>query len=276
MNLTEPHCGTDLGLLRTGRPRCRRATGSYAIFFRPEDISISRRRTRHVGKPIIHPWCWPASRGATDGHQGHFALHRAEATRSVPMAASAKANGVSCGSIEEKMGIHGNATCVMNYDEAEGYLIACGEWRPCAPCSLMMNGGPARRGHAGAVDRRDCLPERRCLRQGPPPGALADRTEGRRQAGRSDHRSLIRDIRRKLMTYARRQRGGQGAHPLDGAQIRSQAPLAGRSRKAAGRRPSWPDDARFIKGVLTDKGFGHLGHGPAGLMAATATSRNGA
>src|SRR5690606_38051196 len=32
-------------------------------------------------------------------------------------------NGVSCGSIEEKMGIHGNATCVMNYDEAKGYLI---------------------------------------------------------------------------------------------------------------------------------------------------------
>jgi len=32
-------------------------------------------------------------------------------------------NAVSCGSIEEKMGIHGNSTCVMNYDEAEGYLI---------------------------------------------------------------------------------------------------------------------------------------------------------
>jgi alkylation response protein AidB-like acyl-CoA dehydrogenase len=32
-------------------------------------------------------------------------------------------NGVSCGKIEEKMGIHGNSTCVMNYDEATGYLI---------------------------------------------------------------------------------------------------------------------------------------------------------
>ena len=49
------------------------------------------------------------------------------------------ANGVSCGSIEEKMGIHGSATCVMHFDEAEGYLI--GKPHKGLRCMFtMMNG----------------------------------------------------------------------------------------------------------------------------------------
>src|SRR5690606_14105907 len=47
-------------------------------------------------------------------------------------------NGVSCGSIEEKMGIHGNATCVMNYDDAQGWLVG-EEHRGLNAMFTMMN-----------------------------------------------------------------------------------------------------------------------------------------
>ena len=50
-------------------------------------------------------------------------------------ARSARATRVSCGSIEEKMGIHGNSTCVMNYDGATGWLIGEAEPRPATRCS---------------------------------------------------------------------------------------------------------------------------------------------
>ena len=44
-------------------------------------------------------------------------------------------NALSCGKLEEKMGIHGNATCVMNYDGATGWLVGEPRTRACARCS---------------------------------------------------------------------------------------------------------------------------------------------
>ena len=56
----------------------------------------------------------------------------------MPTASLGAKNGVTCGSIEHKMGIHGNSTCVMNYDNATGYLIGQ-ENRGLAAMFVMMN-----------------------------------------------------------------------------------------------------------------------------------------
>jgi acyl-CoA dehydrogenase len=116
MNLTEPHCGTDLGLLRT--KAVEQADGRYAItgtkiFISAGEHDLSDNIVHLVlarieGAPagvkglslFVVPKLWPGA----DGSLG-------------------QPNGVSCGAIEHKMGINGNATCVMNFDGAIGSLV---------------------------------------------------------------------------------------------------------------------------------------------------------
>ena len=116
MNLTEPHCGTDLGMLRTKAVPA--GDGSYRISGQKIFISAGEH---DLANNIIH-LVLARIEGAPDGTKGislfivpKFVLDKD--------GKPGKRNGVSCGSIEEKMGIHGNATCVLNYDEATGYLI---------------------------------------------------------------------------------------------------------------------------------------------------------
>ncbi len=116
MNLTESHCGTDLGLLKT--KAVPQADGSYAIF--GEKIFISAGE-HDLAENIIH-LVLARIEGAPAGVKGIslFVVPKflIEADGSV-----GASNNVTCGSIEHKMGIHGNATCVMNYDGAKGWLI---------------------------------------------------------------------------------------------------------------------------------------------------------
>ncbi len=116
MNLTEPHCGTDLGLLRT------RATphedGSYRIT--GTKIFISAGEHDMTGN-IIH-LVLARIEGAPEG-TGGISLFIVPKIRVNPDGSLGDANGVSCGAIEKKMGIHGNATCVMNYENARGWLL---------------------------------------------------------------------------------------------------------------------------------------------------------
>ena len=116
MNLTEPQCGTDLGLVRTrATPQ---ADGTYKITGTKIFISAGEH---DLADNIVH-LVLARIDGAPAGHQGHFAVHRAQ-IHTRPDGALGARNGVSCGSIEEKMGIHANSTCVMNYDDATGWLI---------------------------------------------------------------------------------------------------------------------------------------------------------
>jgi len=116
MCLTEPHCGSDLGTLRTkAEPN---ADGSYSITGTKIFISagehdmadnivhivIARLPDAPAGTKGISLFIVPKSLPSEDGSVGDR-------------------NAVSCGSIEHKMGIHGNATCVMNFDGAKGWLI---------------------------------------------------------------------------------------------------------------------------------------------------------
>lgn len=131
MNLTEPHSGTDLGLIKSkAEPQ---ADGSYKISGTKIFISAGEHS---MSENIIHlvlaktPGAPAGSRGISlflvpkyfVGDDGSIGAH----------------NAVSCGSIEHKMGIHGNATCVMNYDGATGWMVG-EEHKGLAAMFIMMN-----------------------------------------------------------------------------------------------------------------------------------------
>src|SRR5471030_419368 len=116
MCLTEPHCGTDLGMLRTkAEPQ---ADGSYKvsgtkIFISAGEhdmadnivhIVLARLPDAPAGTKGISLFIVPTFKPNADGSIG-------------------ARNAVTCGSLEHKLGIHGNATCVMNFDAATGFLI---------------------------------------------------------------------------------------------------------------------------------------------------------
>lgn len=116
MNLTEPHCGTDLGMLKT--KAVPNADGSYKISGQKIFISAGEH---DMADNIVH-LVIARIEGAPEGTKG-ISLFIVPKFKLDADENPGERNTVSCGSIEEKMGIHGNSTCVMNYDEAEGYLI---------------------------------------------------------------------------------------------------------------------------------------------------------
>jgi alkylation response protein AidB-like acyl-CoA dehydrogenase len=131
MNLTEPHCGTDLGLLKT--KAVPNGDGSYAITGTKIFISAGEH---DLTENIVH-LVLARIEGAPAGTKG-ISLFVVPKFLVKPDGALGERNGVTCGSIEHKMGIHGNATCVMNYDGATGWLIG-EENRGLAAMFVMMN-----------------------------------------------------------------------------------------------------------------------------------------
>jgi acyl-CoA dehydrogenase len=116
MNLTEPHCGTDLGLLRT--KAVKHGDGSYRITGTKIFISAGEH---DLAENIVH-LVLARIDGAPAGVRG-LSLFVVPKVLVNADGSLGRRNAVTCGSIEEKMGIHGNATCVMNYDGATGWLI---------------------------------------------------------------------------------------------------------------------------------------------------------
>lgn len=116
MNLTEAHCGTDLGLLRTkAEPN---ADGSYNVTGTKIFISAG---DHDLTENIIH-LVLARITGAPEGTDG-ISLFIVPKVNINDDGSLGEKNGVSCGSLEEKMGIHSNATCLLNYDNARGFLI---------------------------------------------------------------------------------------------------------------------------------------------------------
>ncbi|WP_370176961.1 acyl-CoA dehydrogenase C-terminal domain-containing protein [Alteriqipengyuania sp.] len=131
MNLTEPHCGTDLGLIRTkAEPQ---ADGSYAITGTKIFISAGEH---DMSENIIH-LVLAKTPGAPDSSKG-ISLFVVPKFLVNEDGSVGERNGVMCGSIEHKMGIHGNSTCVMNYDEAKGWMVG-EENKGLAAMFIMMN-----------------------------------------------------------------------------------------------------------------------------------------
>ena len=116
MNLTEPHCGTDLGLMRT--KAVPQEDGTYKISGQKIFISAG---DHDMADNIIH-LVLAKIPGGPDGIKGVSLFIVPKILVNADGSLGAR-NGVSVGKIEEKMGIHGNSTCVMNYDEATGYLL---------------------------------------------------------------------------------------------------------------------------------------------------------
>jgi hypothetical protein len=116
MCLTEPQCGTDLGILRTkAQPQ---ADGSYLITGTKIFISSGEH---DLAENIIHL----VLARLPDAPSGTKGISLFIVPKFIPTEAGAVGprNGVKCGSIEEKMGIHGNATAVINLDDARGWLV---------------------------------------------------------------------------------------------------------------------------------------------------------
>lgn len=132
MCLTEPHCGTDLGLLRTkAEPQ---ADGSYRLS--GQKIFISAGEHDLVSN-IVHlvlarmPDAPPGTKGIS-----LFVVPKFLVNADGSLGAR---NGIFCSGLEEKMGIHGNATCQMTLDGAEGYLVGTPN-KGLNAMFVMMNG----------------------------------------------------------------------------------------------------------------------------------------
>ncbi|EPR16174.1 acyl-CoA dehydrogenase [Sphingobium indicum IP26] len=131
MNLTEPHCGTDLGLIKT------RAVpgpdGSFTITGTKIFISAGEH---DLTENIIH-LVLAKTPDAPEGSKG-ISLFVVPKFLVNEDGSLGERNAVSCGSLEHKMGIHGNSTCVMNYDGATGWLVG-EENKGLAAMFIMMN-----------------------------------------------------------------------------------------------------------------------------------------
>ncbi len=131
MNLTEPQCGTDLGLIRTRA--VPQPDGSYAITGTKIFISAGEH---DLADNIIH-LVLAKTPDAPDSTKG-ISLFVVPKVLVGSDGALGERNPVTCGSIEHKMGIHANATCVMNYDGARGWLVG-EENKGLAAMFIMMN-----------------------------------------------------------------------------------------------------------------------------------------
>ncbi len=114
MCLTEPQCGTDLGLIKT--KAVKNADGSYAITGTKIFISAGEHDlTENICHLVL------AKIEAADTPAGIKGISLFIVPKFLPEGLAH--NNVTCGRIEEKMGIHGNSTCEMNFDGAKGWLV---------------------------------------------------------------------------------------------------------------------------------------------------------
>src|SRR4051794_24508611 len=245
MNLTEPHCGTDLGLLKTRADP--NPDGSYSITGTKIFISSGEH---DLSDNIIHLVLAKIA-GAPDNVKGIslFVVPKFLVNDDGSLGAS---NTLSCGAIEKKMGIHGNATCVMNYDGAKGWLVGEPE-KGLQAMFIMMNAarlGVGLQGLAqGEVAYQNGVAYAKERRQG-----RALHEEVRDAEAKADPIIVHPDVRRMLMEARAWNEAGR-ALVLWGA---LQVDLIRRSPDEAERQSA--EDllgllTPVIKGYLTDKGF---------------------
>jgi len=245
MNLTEPHCGTDLGLLKTrAEPN---PDGSYSITGTKIFISSGEH---DLSENIIHLVLAKIA-GAPDNVKG-ISLFVVPKFLVNEDGSLGERNSLSCGALEKKMGIHGNATCVMNYDGAKGWLVGEPE-KGLQAMFIMMNAarlGVGLQGLAqGEVAYQNAANYARERRQ-----SRALKESEREPGTKADPIIVHPDVRRMLMESKAWNEAGR-ALVLYGALL---VDLFRRSQDEAERQQA--DDllgllTPVIKGYLTDKGF---------------------
>ena len=245
MNLTEPHCGTDLGLIKTrAEPN---ADGSYAISGTKIFISSGEH---DLSENIIHMVLAKIA-GAPDTVKG-ISLFIVPKFLVGDDGAIGERNALSCGSIEHKMGIHGNSTCVMNYDGATGWLVGEPE-KGLAAMFIMMNAarlGVGLQGLAqGEVAYQNAVAYAKDRRQG-----RALNPDLRDAEARADTLMVHPDVRRMLMD-------GKAFNEAARALVLWGALHVDLSHKAATEEERVAADdlvsllTPVIKAYLTDRGF---------------------
>ncbi|MBO6717642.1 MAG: acyl-CoA dehydrogenase C-terminal domain-containing protein [Rhizobiaceae bacterium] len=246
MNLTEPHCGTDLGMLRT--KAVPQKDGTYKISGQKIFISAGEH---DMSDNIVH-LVLARIEGAPEGVKG-ISLFIVPKFILDENGEPGERNGVTCGSIEEKMGIHGNSTCVLNYDEATGYLIG-EENSGLKAMFVMMNEarlGVGLQGQSmGEIAYQNAADYAR------------ERIQGRALSGpkapdkKADPIIVHPDIRRSLMTMRAFNEGGR-AFVLWTALKSDVAHRTGEEKDREEAEDLLGLMTPIIKGVLTDKGFDH-------------------
>ena len=245
MNLTEPHCGTDLGLLKTKADP--NPDGSYSITGTKIFISSGEH---DLSENIIHLVLAKIA-GAPDNVKG-ISLFVVPKFLVNDDGSLGTRNGVSCGSIEHKMGIHGNSTCVLNYDGAKGWLVGEPE-KGLAAMFIMMNAarlGVGLQGLAqGEVAYQNAVAYAKDRRQG-----RALKPEDRDPDAKADSLFVHADVRRMLME-------AKAFNEAARALILWGALQVDLSRKAQTEEERLAADdlisvmTPVIKGYLTDRGF---------------------
>ena len=240
MNLTEPHCGTDLGLMRTkAEPQ---DDGSYAITGQKIFISAG---DHDMSSNVIHLVLAKAP-GGGEGTKG-VSLFIVPKFLVNDDGSLGDRNGVSVGKIEEKMGIHGNATCVMNYDSAKGWLLGDLHKGMRAMFTMMNEArlGVGLQGYAVAeAAYQNALAYAKDRLQG------RDVTGAKNPDGPADPLIVHPDIRRNLMDQKSFVEGARaftmwGASLIDAAHRKGDADAEGLISLLT----------PVIKGFQTDKGF---------------------
>ncbi|MGR3498442.1 MAG: acyl-CoA dehydrogenase C-terminal domain-containing protein [Limimaricola soesokkakensis] len=240
MNLTEPHCGTDLGLMRT--KAVPQEDGTYRISGQKIFISAGEH---DMAENIVH-LVLAKIPGGPEGIKGVslFIVPKFLVNEDGSLGAR---NGVACGNLEEKMGIHSNATCVMNYDDAEGYLLGEAH-KGMRAMFTMMNEARLGVGLQGWAQSEVAYQN-----------ALAyakDRLQGRAVTGAknpegpADPLIVHPDIRRSLMDQKSFNEAAR-AFTYWGAMLIDRSHKAGDAEAEAMISLLTP----IIKGFLTDKGF---------------------
>ena len=240
MNLTEPHCGTDLGLMRTKADP--QGDGSYAITGQKIFISAG---DHDLSENVIHLVLAKIPSGP-EGIKGVslFIVPKFLVTADGNPGAR---NAVSVGKIEEKMGIHGNSTCVMNYDGATGYLLGDAHKGMRAMFTMMNEAriGVGLQGFAQAeAAYQNALAYAKDRLQG------RDVTGAQNPDGPADPLIVHPDIRRNLMDQKSFVEGARGfvywsANLIDRAHRTQDAAALGLISLMT----------PVVKGFLTDKGF---------------------
>lgn len=244
MNLTEPHCGTDLGMLRTKADP--QADGSYAISGTKIFISSG---DHDMAENIIH-LVLARTKGAPEGTKG-ISLFIVPKFMVNEDGSLGDRNAVTVGSIEEKMGIHANSTCVMNYDNATGFMIG-EEGKGLRSMFIMMNAARIGVGVQGLsqseVSYQNALDYAKDRLQ------MRSITGPKNPDGPADPIIVHPDVRRMLLNS---KSFNESARMLS---IWC-AHLVEMSRHATDeKRREWSDDivgllTPIIKGVLTDRGL---------------------
>ena len=240
MNLTEPHCGTDLGLMRTkAEPQ---EDGTFKITGQKIFISAG---DHDLSENVIHLVLAKIS-GGPDGVKGIslFIVPKFMVNEDGSLGAR---NAVAVGKIEEKMGIHGNATCVMNYDGAAGFLLG-EEHKGMRAMFTMMNEarlGVGLQGYSQAeVAYQNAVAYAKDRLQG------RDVTGVKNPEGPADPLIVHPDIRRNLMDQKSFVEGAR-AFTFWGASLIDQAHREGDADANGLISLLTP----VIKGFLTDKGY---------------------